>query len=286
MRTRRLVAIAGLLATLTLAIVGCGETGTPSPTEGVVRLRVSGSGTCLPLLRILAQEQPDEQTRMVFLPGLHSKGGIKGVMQGSLDIGAVSRDLTAEEKAANLTVTWFSQDGLVIAINPSVGQLGITALTDQQLRDIYTGKYTDWKELGASASLPIVVLDRHEDESAKIIMRQYVFGPKEQLTVTPNSVNLYYESDMVDALQTTSGAVGYFSLGYAISQESSVTRLKLNGVEASVANIESGSYKLVRPLGIVTKADAPSAVREFVEWATGSEAREVMLKKGYAPYPK
>jgi phosphate transport system substrate-binding protein len=97
-------------------------------------------------------------------------------------------------------------------------------------------------------------------------------------------VNLYYESDMVDALQTTSGAVGYFSLGYALSQNVRVTLLALDGVEPTVANIESGKYTVVRPLGVVTRSTAPAPVRKFIEWITSDEARAIMVSQGYAPY--
>ncbi|HEX9093814.1 MAG TPA: substrate-binding domain-containing protein [Coriobacteriia bacterium] len=286
MRAR--VALPAVLACVAVAatlVTGCGgSSAVTGPAAEVTRLRVSGSGTCLPLLRILASGQPDEQVRLIFLPGLHSKGGIKGVMQGTLDIGAVSRDLTREERSPDFKVTWLSNDGIVVAVNQSVGRLGIAGITQQQVRDIYTGKITDWEQLGATKKLPIVVLDRHEDESAKIIMRKYVFGGPDKLKVTKDSVNLYYESDMVDALRTTTGAIGYFSLGYAISQNVPVTLLKLDGVDPSVENVASGAYKVVRPLGIVTKADAPKAVQSFVTWATGPEARQIMIKKGYVPY--
>jgi len=285
LRFRTTVAAVLVPLAVALSVTGCATTApTDTPATDVTRLRVSGSGTCLPLLRILASQQPDRSVRMVFLPGLHSGGGIKGVMQGSLDIGAVSRPLTASEAAGGLAVTWLSTDGLVIAVNPSVSKLGISEITDQQVRDIYTGKYTDWKQLGASSSMPIIVLDRHEDESAKIIMRHYIFGPPEKLKVTPDSVNLYYESDMVDALQSTVGSIGYFSLGYAISQNISVTHLRLNGVEPTPANIKSGTYTLVRPLGVVTKTDAAPQVRAFLDWATSDEADQLMLSKGYAPF--
>lgn len=286
MRARNVAVVVLIgLAVATAGLGGCTALATSTaPETDLTRVRVSGSGTCLPLLRILASEQPDRAVRMVFLPGLHTKGGVRGVIQGSLDIGAVSRDLNPDEQSSDLQVTWLSKDGVVIAVHPSVSKLGITDITEQQLRDIYAGKITDWKQLGASGSVPIVVLDRHEDESAKIIMRKYVFGPSDKFKVTADSVNLYYESDMVDALQSTVGSVGYFSLGHAISQNTAVTRLRLNGVEATTANIESGAYKVVRPLGIITKTAASAQVRAFVTWTTGSDARELMLSKGYAPY--
>jgi phosphate transport system substrate-binding protein len=286
MRARNFaVAVSVCLAVAAAGIGGCSTLqGGPAPEKDLTRLRVSGSGTCLPLLRILASEQPDHAVGMVFLPGLHTKGGVRGVIQGSLDIGAVSRDLNADEQSADLQVTWLSRDGLVVAVHPSVGKLGITDITSQQLRDIYSGKVTDWQQVGASASMPIVVLDRHEDESAKIIMRKFIFGSASKLKMTPDSVNLYYESDMVDAMQSTVGSVGYFSLGYAVSQKIPVTHLRLDGVAATVENIEAGSYTLVRPLGVVTKTAAPAPVRAFVKWAAGQDARELMLSKGYAPY--
>lgn len=258
------------------------STGTTALPVSVSRLRVSGSGTALPLLRILAAAQPDTSTQLVFLPGLHSGGGIKGVTEGSLDIGAVSRPLTSKEEAG-LKLTWLSDDGLIIATNQSVGQLGITGLTTQQVKDIYSGKITDWSQVGAKSKMPVTVLDRHEDESAKIILRQYVLGPK--LKITAKALLLYYVSDMVDALQSTPGAVGYFSLGYAISQNIKADRLKLDGIEPTLANVMSGSYKVVRPLGVVIKDPAPPAVTGFVNWAAGDEARKIMTDKGYAPYP-
>ncbi len=286
--SRRFVsyALAMCLVSSSLVLSACSTVVPNEPAAGKdeTRLRVSGSGTCLPLLRILAADEPDKSVRMVFLPGLHTKGGVRGVIQGSLDIGALSRDLNADEQSSDLRVTWLASDGLVVAVNPTVSNLGVKAITKQQVRDIYAGKITDWKQLGASKSLPIVVLDRHEDESAKIIIREYILGPQSAFKVTPDSVNLYYESDMVDALQTTAGAVGYFSLGYALSQNVNVTLLPLDGVEPTVANIESGKYTVVRPLGIVTRSAAPTPVRRFIEWITSDEARALMVSKGYAPY--
>jgi phosphate transport system substrate-binding protein len=278
--------LAMCLVVVAVSLSGCSTAApsVPAANKDETRLRVSGSGTCLPLLRLLAAEEPDKSLRMVFLPGLHTKGGVKGVAQGSLDIGALSRTLNPDEQSADLRVTWLASDGLVVAVNNSVARLGIKSITKQQVRDVYAGKVTDWKQLGASESLAIVVLDRHEDESAKIIIRKYVLGATSAFKVTPNSVNLYYESDMVDALQTTSGAIGYFSLGYAVSQNVNVALLPLDGVEPSVANIESGKYTVVRPLGVVTRTTAPTPVRRFIEWITSDEARAVMVSKGYAPY--
>jgi phosphate transport system substrate-binding protein len=284
MRSRPSAAyLAVCLIAVAMTVVGC-ERGQVTTEPQLTRLRASGSSVCLPLLRILAAGQPDKATRLTFLPGLHTGGGIKGVVQGSLDIGGVSRPLSPDEQSSGLKVTWLSSDGLVIAVHPSVAALGVTGLTRDQVRRIYSGAVTDWSAVGASSSLPIVVADRHEDESAKIALREHVLGPADRVKITPAAIVLYYESDMVDTVRKTPGAIGYFSLGYAVSQKVAVARLSLDGVEASVESIESGRYTAVRPLGIVTRADSRGSVAAFTDWVKGDAARKVMSANGYAPY--
>lgn len=278
MTSRKVRLCMALMLVVSISLVGCvspaDSTADRKPGEPV---RVSGSGTCLPLLRILTAEYPDATSEFVYLPGLHSGGGIKGVANGDLEIGAVSRELTAEEAKLGLRYTLLSRDGLVIATHPSVPLEG---LTSQQVRDIYRGKYANWKELGGP-DLPITILDRNEDESAKIILREYVLG--KDLKITPKAVNLYYEPDMIEGLQSTVGAIGYFSLGYGLSQEVPVNMLKLDGVAPSVATIEDGSYKVIRPLGVVTAEDAGEQIDAFLEWATSAKAVELIKSRGFAP---
>ncbi len=273
-----------LSAVLVPGLSGCGGSDGGDARPVATRVRVSGSGTALPLLRVLAAAQPDRTLEFVFLPGLHSGGGIEGVADGSLDVGSVSRELKPDEKAREVRVTWLSNDGLLLAAHPSVGEAGVEGLTTEQVRDIYSGKVTDWDQVGADRSLPIQVLDRHEDESAKMILREYVLG--RTLKVTEEGLALYYESDMVDAIQATPGAIGYFSLGYAESQDIQVSRLELDGVAATVPNIVAGKYKVVRPLGFVMRDDASPQLRAFEAWCVSEQAQELMTDKGYAPYTK
>ncbi|MDZ4655679.1 MAG: substrate-binding domain-containing protein [Coriobacteriia bacterium] len=276
---RRRAYVAPFLLLALAVLVGCtatdGDVEAPGAASGE-QLRVSGSGTCLPLIRILTEEYLGDP-EFVFLPGLHSGGGIKGVANADLEIGTVSRELTEDEAALGLEYTVLSQDGLVVATHPSVT---LDGLTTQQVRDIYAGAYSNWTELGGP-DLPITILDRNEDESAKIILRQYVLGP--DLEITPKAVNLYYEPDMIEGLQSTVGAIGYFSLGYGLSQDVPVRYLKLDGVEATVGNIRNGTYKMVRPLGVVTVKNPPPDIAAFLEWATSGQAADLMDSRGFAP---
>jgi len=275
-RRRRLAASLALVLALFLSACGGPADVATERLEGEP-VRVSGSGTCMPLLRILTGEYADESVEFVYLPGLHSGGGIKGVVNGDLEVGAVSRDLSEDETALGLRYTLLSRDGLVIATHSSVD---IPGLSTEQVRGIYRGDYSNWTELGGP-DLPITILDRNEDESAKIVLRQFVLG--KDLKITPKAVNLYYEPDMIDGLQSTVGAIGYFSLGYGLSQDVPVHYLSLDGVDPTVENIKNGSYKVVRPLGIVTAGDANESIQKFVQWSSSAAASALIEKRGFAP---
>lgn len=271
--SKSMLAYAAIL--LCLIGAGCAPQASKEPAERT-HIKVSGSGTTLPLVRLLASAYPDRSVEFEYLPGLHSAAGIEGVASGAIDIGLVSRELTDEERALGLTYTVLSNDGLVIAVHPSVG---VRELTTEQVRDIYRGRYSNWKELGG-ADLPIVVLDRNEDESAKIVLRKYVLGSS--LEVTASAAVLSHEPDMISALSSTPGSIGYFSLGAAVHQRVPVDVVALDGVRPSIETLLSGEYRVVRPLGIVTRPDAGPAVKKFVQWAAGPEAQVAMEREGYA----
>ena len=127
----------------------------------------------------------------------------------------------------------------------------------------------------------MTILDRNEDESAKIILRRYVLGP--DLEISGKAVNLFYEPDMVEGLQSTPGAIGYFSLGFGLSEEIPVRYLDLDGVAATVENIAEGKYQMVRPLGVVAAEPVSPQIDSFLEWAQSAEARELARESGFAP---
>lgn len=267
--------VAAIAATLCFAVAGCGS-GEEREPAAALRARVSGSNVTLPLVRLLAHEYPDRSVEFEFLPGLHTAGGVQGVAGGELDIGLVSRELTDEERALGLRYVLLSNDALVVAVHPTVG---VKTLTSEQVRGIYSGRYRSWQELGGP-DLPIVVLDRNEDESAKIALRAHVLG--HSLEVTSAAAVLSHEPDMIAAVASTPGAIGYFSLGAAVSQNVAVDLIALDGVAPTVENVKSGRYRAVRPLGVVTRPDSAPAIERFLEWAVGPEGRAVMERNGYA----
>lgn len=275
MRRRRYLHIA-LALTLAATLGACEKSSVRTEAEAdPTVIRISGSSACEPLLRLLTDtsDLPDVEWRYISSPG--SRSGIEGVAAGELEIGEVSRLLRPEEEALGLTYTQLSDDGIVFALHPSVG---LSELTTQQVRDIYAGAITNWQELGGP-DLPTVVLDRNESEPAKVIMREHVF---EELAIDSRVASLHTETDIVRGVEQTVGAIGYFSLGYGVSRDIKVTYPSLDGVSPSVETIHNGSYRIVRPLGLVTASDADPTVLALLEWATSQTAADLLESNGYA----
>ncbi|MCK5614953.1 substrate-binding domain-containing protein [Candidatus Pacearchaeota archaeon] len=242
------------------------------------KITISGSGTCMPLVEILAdgfiKENPEVD--IVFEPGVHSSGGVKGVDESILDIGTVSRELKDEEKKTGVKYSLLSNDGLVLGASKDVN---VVELTVEQIKSIFSGEISNWKDVNGPDK-EIVVLDRNEDESAKIILRKFVLGP--DLKVTEKAAILYFEDEMIEAAKVTEGAIGYFSLGFAQSTNLDVNLIKINGIEPSVESILSGDYEILRPLGIVIK-NPNEVTQKFVDFILGDEAKEIMKENGFAP---
>lgn len=262
----------------TVAMMGCSQNGGKQTTVSKPQtIRITGSSTCLPLLKILTTDYAKNhpEIRFLYLPSAHSGAGIQGAANGTLDIGAVSRDLTNAEAALGLEHIVLSNDGLAIATHKD---LKIKSITTAQLIQIYSGEITNWKDLGGPDAT-IVVLDRAEDESAKVILRKYCLGT---CTVLPSASVMFLETDLIKALTTTPNSIGYLSYGAIISDNLKVNVLSLDGATPTVVNIQKGVYKIVRPLGIVLRKNPTSATRSFVDWATGPNGSKIMNAKGYA----
>jgi phosphate transport system substrate-binding protein len=246
--------------------------------SSVKTYRITGSNACLPLLKILTASYVKKHPEIKFnyLPGSTSTAAFTGIKDGTLDIGAISRGPTepGEESPGAIQKT-LSKDALVFVTHKNIN---VYNLTTDQVRRIYSGAILNWADVGGP-NKSIVVLDRAENETVKEIIRQYCLG---QITVTPGATILYSEPEMDKALQLTDDSIGYVSLGGYKSQKLPLNVPKLDGIEPGVTAVENNTYKMTRTLGLVIDKNANSDIKGFVEWANGSEAKNLMEKNGYA----
>jgi len=217
----------------------------------------------------------------VNLAGGGATKGIRDAAKGEIDIGgacrAVIENHPEERSAYQIPVAW---DALVVMVHPDNP---VTTITSSQLKDVYLGKITNWKDLGG-ANVPLNLYVRQGKLSGVgRALRELVFANYDQeFTKTANFMK---SSGPVEA------AVEKDLYGIAVTGISSAKRrkaklLQLNGKEPSYENIKSGSYVLYRPLYLVTKGhnSADQRVKDFVTFALSKEGRDIIRKAGTVPY--
>jgi phosphate transport system substrate-binding protein len=146
-----------------------------TPAQTQTAIKVGGSGSTASLLNILATDyEATAKTHKVSQLALgQSENIIEGVKQKIVDCGVISRLLKPAKNDGSLISREMARDALTIALHPSV--TGIKNLTTEDIKGIYSGRITNWKQFGGPDA-KIVLLDRPEDESAKVLLRKHYLG--------------------------------------------------------------------------------------------------------------
>ncbi len=277
----RLLLRSALVLLVSLALSGCATpqpTIVPSAPKPETIIRASGSGAALPFVQKLAEayQRDHPQTRFQIDGGTNSGGGITGVLEGTLDIGAVNRPLD-ETEARQLDYRAFARDALAFAAHaPSPAQ----GVTTNQLRDLYGGSLTNWRELGGNAA-PIIVLDRDTEEvQRKLVLLKLLDGRDVQARTTVFTK----AGDMVLGLKDTSASLGYSPLGLLrLAASPEIQVLTLDGIAPGGPAVEQGQYPWYLTYGLVFSTDSSPAVRDFATYAASPSARQVLDKYDLAP---
>jgi phosphate transport system substrate-binding protein len=249
----------------------------PAKAESSGKISVAGSTTVQPLAEKLAKafsaKNPGVQ---IDVQGGGSSVGVKSAGQGVADVGTASREIQDSEMKdyPDLKVFTIARDGIAIIAHPEVAVAG---LTKDQVRDIFTGKIKNWKEVGGPDKL-IVVVSREEGSGTRTAFEEMVMG-KDNLIV--DTAILHPSNGAVrTAVSTTPGAIGYLSFGYL---DKSVKTLAVNGVEPTEANAASGEYPIVRPLNMLTKGEPTGVVKAWLDFILSSEGQKIVKEEGYIP---
>jgi phosphate transport system substrate-binding protein len=277
-----------LLALIPIALIGLpsctAAPKTPEPltqtssTPQKTAIKIAGSSSAYPLLKTLSTqyEATTQTTKIEALEPGQSESVIAGVKQKIIDIGSISKTLKPEDNDGTLESREVAQDGLLVATNSSV--TGITNLTTENLKAIYSGSVTNWKTLGGPDA-EIVVLDRPEDESAKRLLRKHYLGA--ELPNSPSAIVLRKEGELIQAVQNTPHSIGAFSLAQAISQKLPVNRISLNGIEPTTETIKANQYPMLRSIVLIWHKNPSPATQAFMTHIFSASGREILAKSGF-----
>jgi phosphate transport system substrate-binding protein len=208
----------------------------------------------------------------IHVQGGGSTAGIQAAISGAAQIGMSSRALTAEETAM-VTGIVVARDGIAIVVHPT---LPVSDLMLNQVRAIYSGEIQSWHSLGGRDA-PITVITREEGSGTRSSFEALVMGGRR---ISPSALVQDSTGAVRQMVASDPAAVGYVSIGLL---DASIKALRLQGVEATEANIDRGAYPLVRPFLFVVPPAPQASAKGFVAWVTGPEGRALTRREGLLP---
>ena len=250
--------------------VGCGS----SDSSNSNKITISGSTSVGPVVEILGEDfEAKNEGVSIEVQQIGSSAGIKNAIDGTSQIGMASRDLKDEEKATGLKETQIAIDGIAVITNKNNT---VKDLTLEQVKDIYTGKITNWKEVGGNDA-PIVVVSREDGSGTRDGFQENVGFESEELTkdaqISDGSGNIK------SIVEGNENAIGYISFGYV---DENVNALTIDGVELNAENVKNDSYAIARPFLFANKEDVITEQgKNFIDFILSEEGQNVVEENGF-----
>ena len=262
----KLLAGAMIIAMIGAVFTGCGNNSTSN--DGTVTITVSGSTSVGPLMEKIAEKYEEENSNIsIEINQTGSSAGIKDAMDGISQIGMSSRDLKDEE-AAKVKATVLAYDGVAVITNTGNS---VKELTIGQIRDIFTGKITNWSEVGGS-NAPIVVVSREAGSGTRTAFEEGVGYSEEELV--KDAIISKGNGDVKTTVSTNENAIGFVSFEYV---DDAISSINVNGIEPTAANVKAGSYALSRPfLAVTNEQYITEDSQKLIDYITSEEGQQIV----------
>lgn len=267
--------IAGILSFVLLihANIYAGELDAFKGMKGT--LRIAGGTAHMPVMeeiaKLIMKSNPDIQ---ISIAGGGSGLGIKQAGEGLIDIGNSGRKPTDEEISRyNLKIYRWAIDGVAVTVHP---QNRVSHLTKAQIKDIFSGRLANWKELGG-VDKAINLYSRPEDSGTREVFWTEAIDKGE---VAQKTNIVASNGAMKSAISQDPYGIGYISVGYL---DESVKPVFFDGVAPTVEKVSSGEYKIARGIYSITKGEASPIAGAFLNYLYSEEGKKIILSKGLIP---
>lgn len=238
-------------------------------------VRISGGTAHIPVMKDMAEKIMTANPKITVTVAAGGSGaGIKQVSEGIVDIGNSGREPKPEEIAAGgLKVYKWAIDGVAVAVHP---ENTVKALTSARIRDIFSGKIANWKDLGGK-DCAINVYTRDVESGTREVFWEKALGKGD---ITDKAVFVKSNGAMKTSVAGDPCGIGYVSAGHL---DSTVAAVSVDGTAPSKENILSGKYGIARGLYSSTKGEPKGAVKKFLDYLLTADGKALITEKGFIP---
>lgn len=255
--------------------------------DGKRAIKIAGSTTVLPIASRAAETLNARKGYAAFTVNAGGSGvGVHGIGVGLIQIGLISREITDVEKEryadVNFKTHLVGRDAIACVVSSEIYDAGVKDLTRGQIRAIYLGKITNWKDVGGP-NRRIVVIDKERHRGTRHVFMQYIFGDKNARAPGARLVT-GSNNEAQSKIAQSDTAIGMLSfawinddvVGVAIRGESKV-------IEPNLENIQNETYPILRSLNLITDGEPIGPVKDFIDYVLSSAGRKIVREAGYLP---
>jgi len=285
----------GLLLALLVLSVSCSSSSSSPQTshQTATYIENKGSDTIVNLALAWAEYyQSEHEDVRISVTGGGSGTGIAALMNGTVDIANASRQIkqeeieTAQSNGIDPIEFVIARDAIAVIVNP---ENPVNELTLQQISDIYSGKITNWSEVGGE-DRPIVRLSRETNSGTHVYFLETVLrlGDKDNKTLFSRDTLLLPSSEGIIAeVRLNPNAIGYDGLGYVPDDLKMIAIAKNTDsgyVLPSIETVNNATYPIARDLYMYTAGEPTGIVKSYLEWIiTSDEAQDIVKELGFVP---
>ena len=284
----------GLLLALVILSASCSPTSSSKTSQQeTAYIENKGSDTIVNLALAWAEYyQGEHEDVRISVTGGGSGTGIAALMNGTVDIANASRQIkpeeieTAQSNGVDPIEFVIARDAIAVIVNP---ENPVKELTLQQISDIYSGKITNWKEVGGD-DRPIVRLSRETNSGTHVYFLETVLrlGEKENKTLfSTNTLLLPSSEGIIAEVRQNPNAIGYDGLGYVPHDLKMIAIAEKPGGEyvlPSIETVNNATYPIARDLYMYTAGEPTGTVKIYLEWImTSDEAQGIVKELGFVP---
>ncbi len=255
-------------------------------------IQIKGSDTMVNLGQAWAEKYMElNPGDFIAVTGGGSGTGLSSLISGTCDIAMSSRNIKekeialAKQRGINPYEIKVGLDGLAVVANP---KNLVAKLTEEQIAGIFTGKISNWKDVGGSDQ-KIVILSREVNSGTHVYFKEHILrrnDPNSKEEFAPSALLLSSSQAIADEIAGNPAAVGYYGMGYISAKQKAILVAKdekSEFVAPTIENVINGKYPISRPLLIYTNGQPQGLVKKFIDFCLAKEGQDIVLKTDFVP---